>query len=148
MAEILIPFRIEDLLLKPEMAGRIKLSEDMQQTLASLVGYNGVARRLLKCSDKGVLHTTTSRIDGIEQIKAFTAPYDWQGSDKKTTEVMIMGYPLNGALVWVKNDEPATLDNSWPLSAKEILSLTIDNLRNLYIHFTSLGDIALIAWTR
>jgi len=146
--EILIPFRIEDLLLKPEMAGRIKLSEDMQQTLASLVGYNGVARRLLKCSDNGVLHTTTPRIEEIVHVSVALTPFQWQGSKKKTTEVMIMGHPANTGVVLVKNDAIADANNSWPLAANGIVSFTIDNLQNLHLTFASGTEKAIIAYTR
>lgn len=148
MREILIPFRIEDLLLKPEMAGRIKLSDDMQQTLASLVGFDNVARRLLRCSKGGVLYTTTPRLDNIFHATTAAGTGLWQGSDKKITEVMVMAHPDNNGLLWVKNDEAATADNGWPLAAKEVVGLTLDNLNNLNILSVTPEETAIIAYTR
>jgi len=148
MREILIPFRIEDLLLKPEMAGRIQLSDDMQQTLASLVGFDNIARRLLRCTKGGVLHTTTPRIDNIIHATTAVGTGLYQGGDIKTTEVMIMGHPDNTGLLWIKSDEAATANNGWPLAAKEVVNITIDNLNNLNILSVTPEEKAIIAYTR
>jgi len=148
MGEILIPFRIEDLLLKPEMAGRIRLSDDMQQSLASLVGYDGVSRRLLRCSQAGILRTSSPRIKGVVHVTVTDPVFTWQGSDIKATEVLIMGHPDNTGLVWVKNDEVATADNGWPLAAGDIMSLTIDNLINLHLYIVETLETAIIAYSR
>ncbi|MBA7704992.1 hypothetical protein ES703_113816 [subsurface metagenome] len=148
MRDILIPFRIEDLLLKPEMAGRITLSDDMQQTLASLVGYDGVARRLLRSSRSGILYTASPRIHKIVHVARPSDPYVWTGSDIKTTEIMVMGHPSNTGLIWVKNDEAIVAADGWPLGSKEVLNLTLDNLINLNIFFATAGDVAIVAYTR
>lgn len=148
MPEILIPFKIEDLLLRPELVGRIRLSEDMQQTLAALCGYDDVARRLLRCSKGGVLHTTTPRIDNILHATANQDNYTTQLPNRKTTEVMIMGHPDNTGLVWVKNDETASTANGWPLAANGILNVTVDNLNNLNLLIAVNGEKAIVAYTR
>ena len=148
MGEILLPFRIEDLLLKPEMAGRLRLSDDMQQTLASLVGYDDVARRLLRCSKSGTLFTTSPRISNISHITADQDTYTKQLSDIAATEIMIMAHPDNVGLVWVKNDETATVNNGWPLGPKEVVSFTVDNLNNVNILIALDTEKAIIAYTR
>lgn len=148
MLEILIPFKIEDLLLKPEMAGRIKLSDDMQQTLASIVGFDGAARRLLRCSNKGTLYTTSPRIANIIHVKRTNGNYAWRGTDIKVSEVMILGHPTNSSLIWVKNDELASDANGWPLAANAVLNMTLDNLLNLHLLIVGDEETAIVAYTR
>lgn len=146
--EITIPFKIEDLLVKPEMSGRLRLSDDIQQTLASLVGFDSIARRLLRCSKGGILYTTTPRMQDIVHIAGSGANDTWQGSDLKTTEIMVMGHPSNSSLIWITTDETATVDNGWPLAANAVLDITIDNLNNLNILIVGDGEKAIIAYTR
>jgi hypothetical protein len=148
MVEILIPFKIEGLLLKPEMAGRFRISEEIQQTLASLIGYDGVSRRLLKCSQGGILQVASPRIKDIFHVTAVGDNYTYQSGDIPATEVMIMGHPDNDNLVWVKNDEVATTNNGWPLAKKEVLAVSVENLNNLHLLIASDGEKAIIAYTR
>jgi len=148
MSDIIIPFRIEDLILKPEMAGRIRLSDDMQQTLAALTGYDGVSRRLLRCSQAGILRTSSPRIRNIVHVTVTDPVFTWQGSDIKVTEVMIMGHPDNTGLVWVKNDEVATANNGWPLGSGDIMSFTLDNLSNLHLYIVTTAEKAIVAYSR
>ena len=136
------------MLLRPEMAGRIRLSDDMQQSLASLVGYDGVSRRLLRCSTGGILRTSSPRIKDIIHITAVGASDVWVGTDVKATDVLIMGHPDNSSLVWVKNDEVATTNNGWPLASGDIMSLTVDNLNNLHLLIVGDGEIAIVAYSR
>jgi len=148
MPDITMPFGFSELRLKPELVGRVKISDDMQQTLASIVGYNGSDRSLLRCSGTGVLFACSPRIDGIQHILAVGDNFDWNGADLKTSEVMIMGHPTNVQLVWVKNDVAALATNGWPLGSKEILNFSIDNLSNLHIRIEADGDTAIVLWTR
>lgn len=148
MVEIIIPFKIEDLKLKPEITGRIKLSDDMQQTLASLVGYDGTARRLLRCSSRGILSVKTPRIAGIINTEAQVANYDMQLSSKPASEVMIMGHPDNAGLIWVKNDDTADEDVGWPVAKSGVVSFSIDNLNNINLNIPTAGDRAIIAYSR
>lgn len=148
MRDILLPFRFDDLLLSPDFVSRIKLSDDMQQTLASLVGYDGISRRLLRSTMGGVLHTVTPRIAAITHITADEGNFNWVGSDIKTTEVMITGYPTNTGIVWVSIDEPAGADNAWPLGATDVVSFTLDNLNNLNLLIVTNAEKAIIAYTR
>lgn len=137
-----------ELELRPEIKEMIKLSDDMQQTLAALAGYDGVSRRLLRCSNSGVFNVTSPRIKDIFHVVGQGANYDWHGFDIPATEVMIMAHPDNTGLVWVKNDEAATANNGWPLSKKEIIAVTIDNLSNLHLLIIVDGEKAIIAFTR
>ncbi len=148
MREIIMPFRIEDLIVRPEFAGRVQLSDDMQQTLASLVGYDGIGRRLLHSSKGGVLYQTTPRLGNIIHTVGVGTPRRYVGPDLSITEVMVMGHPDNGELLWVKNDEIATAANGWPLAAKEVVSFTLDNLNNLNLMFITADNKAIIAYTR
>lgn len=146
--EVIMPFHVEDLQVKEYYTGRLRLSDDMQQTLAQLTGYDTVSRKLLKCSTGGILYVAAPRIDDIAQVIASGANYNWQGSDKKATEVMIMGHPANTGLVYVKNDQIATVDNSWPLAAKEVIGVTLENLNNLHLLIVVDGERAILAYSR
>ena len=148
MPEILIPFGFRELQLKPEITARLRLSDDIQQTLASLAGYHGQDRKLLRCSGTGVLFASSPRIDGIEHISDAGANYVWSGADKSISEIMIMGHPDNTGLVWVKNDTAALATNAWPLSAKEVLNFSIDNLANLHLKIIVAAEKAIVLWTR
>lgn len=148
MVEITVPFGIGELLIRPELAGRIRLSEDMQQTLAALAGYDGMSRRLLRCSAGGILRTSSPRIKDILHVTVTDPVFTWQGSDIPATEVLIMGHPDNTDLVWVTCDETATANNGWPLAAGDIISLTIDNLNNLHLYIVKTAETAIIAYSR
>lgn len=148
MAEIIMPFPFADLPIKPEMTGKVKVSEDMQQTLATLLGWDGSSRRLVKTSMTGVMQTTTPQVRDIRtevageavQVKTFT--------DTPTTEVMIMGHPDNSDKIWVDFGTLPTIWTSWPLDAKDTLIISIDNLNKLQILIVGNGEKALILYTR
>lgn len=137
-----------ELELRPEIKEMIKLSDDMQQTLASIIGYDGVSRRLLRCSENGVLNVSSPRIKDIFHVSNSGANYAWQGDNVKATEVMIMAHPDNNALIWVKNDEAASDENGWPLVKKEIIAITVDNLKNIHLLIVGAGETAIIAYTK
>lgn len=148
MIEILIPFQVEGFKIKPEFTGRMRLSEDMQQTLAALTGYDTISRKLLKCSTSGILYTASPRIQDIIHVIADQDNYVYQGADLPVTEIMVMGHPTNTGLVYVKNDIAASADNGWPLAAKEVVGITLENLSNLHLFIASDTERAIVAYSR
>lgn len=148
MFEIIMPFKVEGLILRPEFSGRVRLSDDMQQTLASLVGFDGIARRLLRSSKDGVLYQTTPRLANIVHITGDGINDTWTGSDLPITEVMIMCHPDNSDWIYVTPDKTAAANNSWPLKPSEVVSFTLDNLNNLNLFFPTIDNTAIIAYTR
>ncbi|GAI54694.1 unnamed protein product, partial [marine sediment metagenome] len=65
MPDINKPMDIPELNLQPPITGKVKLSEDMQQTLALLCTYVNNKRVTVKASESGVLQTVNPRIKGI-----------------------------------------------------------------------------------
>jgi len=148
MADIVIPFPFGDLPIKPELTGKIKITDDVTQTLATLLGWDGSARRLVKTSMSGSLQTSASRFGGIS-TKTSTAPNQIQTySNVPTTEVMIMGHPDNGEKIWINVGINPTVDNSWPLDAGDVLQLSIDNLEKLKILVVTSGNQVIVLYTR
>ncbi len=147
MAVIDIPFPFGDLPIKPELTGKIKITDEMQQTLATLMGWDGSARRLVKTSRSGSLQTSASRFAGI-LTETSDAPNQIQTfSNVPTTEVMIMGHPDNGEKIWVNVGTNPTTANSWPLDAGDVIQLSIDNLEQLKIFVVTNGNQVIVLYT-
>lgn len=140
------PLPFHELLLKPDVTASIRLSEDIQQTLALFSGWTGNTRQLVRVADTGVLYTVNPRVLGIEHVIADQASYVWQGSDKVITEVIVRGGVYNTGKIWVKNDEPASESNGWPLSANEWIQLTLNNLKHLHIWIHVNGEKAYLLY--
>lgn len=146
MPQIDKPIPFHELDLKPDITASIRLSDDIQQTLALLSGWAGSTRRLIRCADTGVLYTVNPRILGIDHVTANTTNYVYQGSDKVITEVIIRGHPSNSDTVWVKNDEAASTINAWPLAANEWIQFTLNNLKHLHLLIETDTDRAILLY--
>jgi hypothetical protein len=142
------PMTIPELDLRPEQAGAIQLSDDMQQTLALVAGYWKNRRVLLKALPSGILTVASPQVENIFHVTATDGDFAYQGSNIECAEVMIMGHPDNTGLIWVKNGEAATANNGWPLAKKEIIALTIGNLNNLHLLIITTAEKAIILYTK
>lgn len=147
MTSIGMPLHIPELDLKPEPAGGIQLSEDMQQVLALLTGFWHNKRVLLKASPSGVLFVTSPQIKDTFHVTAATANFVYQGENVKCSELMIMGHPDNTGRVWVKPNATATTANAWPLNKGDVVGLSITNLNMLNLLIVTDTDKAIIAYT-
>jgi len=139
---------ILDLNLQPAIEGAVKLSEDMQQTLALLCAYGIDGRKLLRASESGVLNTTSARIKDIVHYTGVGANDTQSGGDILCTECLVMAHPDNGGMVWVRPGTTAATNNSWPLAAGEAVNFTLDNLKQLKMLMVADGDIVIVAYTR
>lgn len=148
MSDINKPMDIPELNLKPPIDGKVKLSEDMQQTLALLCGYINSKRVVLKASESGVLNTTSARIKDIVSFTGVGANDTQIGEDVPCTECLVMGHPDNTGKVWVRPDKEASVDNAWPLAAGDVVSLTMDNLKQLNMLIVVDGEKIIVAYTR
>jgi len=148
MSTIGIPMTIPELDLKPEPAGGIQLSDDIKQALVLLAGYFKNQRVLIKCSRSGSLHTASSQIKDILHITASSGNYAYQGDSIECSELLIMGHPDNTGKVWVKPYQPAATNNSWPLDAKDVMVMAVDNLSQLNLLIANNGETAIILYTR
>ncbi len=148
MGNINKPMTIPELNLKPPMDGRVRLSEDMQQTLALLSAYGISKRVLLKASESGVLNVTSARIKDIVHYDRNDPVPMTQGDNVPCTECLIMAHPENIGRVWVRPDKAATTSNAWHLAAGETINFTLDNLQQLRMNIIANGDGIIVAYSR
>lgn len=140
--------RFVGLSLEPPIDKAVKLSEDMQQTLALLCGYGIDGRKLLRASESGVLNVTSARIKDIVPYTGSGANDTQTGDNVACTECLVMGHPDNTGSVWVRPSVAATVNNSWPLAKGEVVSFTLDNLKQLNMLMVEDGDIVIVAYSR
>lgn len=148
MPEINKPMDVPELNLQPPIMGKVHLTDDMQQTLALLAAYCENKRLLVRATESGVLNVASPRLLDIYHVTATEAIKNFQGGDIPCTEVMIMGHPSNGELVWVRAYDTAADDNAWPLAKNDVVCFTINNLNQLHIFIETATDRAIVAYTR
>lgn len=140
--------RFPELHLRPPITGHIRLSEDMQQTLALLTGFGDNQRVLLKATESGVLNTVSPQLKDVVVVTATDDAFDWQGGDIPCTEVAVMGHLDNSHRIWVRPNSAASSANGWPLDKGEPFGFTLSNLNQLHINIETSGEIAIVAYTR
>ena len=148
MSEINKPMGVANLGIEPPISGKIRLSEDMQQTLALLTGYGDNERKVLRASESGVLNVASARVADIVHYLGVGANYTQVGGDVPCTEVLVMSHPVNAGLIWVRPDKTATGNNAWPLAAGEVVSFTLDNLKQLNMLIVVDGEQVIVAYSR
>ncbi len=148
MPDIIVPFPFGDLPLKPELTGKIKVSDDVQQTLSTLLAWDGSSRRLLRCSRTAILQVTSPQVRSITHSTGSGANDVITFDDTETAEVMVRGHPSNTGLIWVTVGETPTVNNSWPLAASDNINLSIDNLNRLQILIVVDGEKVIVIHTR
>jgi len=148
MGNINKPMDIPELNIKPPIEGKIRLSEDMQQTLALLSAYCENKRVTLKASESGVLNTTSAKIKDIVHFTGVGASDTQTGENVSCTECFCMGHPDNTGKVWVRPDKTASVNNAWPLAGGEVVGFTLDNLKQLNMLIAVAGEKLIVAYTR
>ncbi len=148
MGEILIPFTFEDMPVRPPLTGRPRISDDLQQTLACLVGWDKTTRRLVFVNPQGVLHSTSPPVKGIINQQSTGIGSVKQFTDITTTEVMLRAKPSNGGRIWVNVGIAAADNTGYPLDGGEWVNFSINNLINLHLYFAQADDYAIIIYTR
>lgn len=148
MPDINKPMDVPELNLSPPIDGKIRLSADMQQTLALLTAYGDNTRKLLRASESGILNTTSARIKDIVHYTGVGANDNRTGTNISCTECLIMGHPDNTGVVWIRPDKAATVDNAWPLAAKEAMGFALDNLAQLNMLIVVNGEKVIVAYSR
>jgi len=148
MSNINKPMDIPELNLKPPIDGKVRLSEDMQQTLALLCAYVNSKSVILKASESGVLNVTSARIKDIIHCVATVPNCSIVGPNVTCSEVLLMAHPDNTGLVWVRPDKPATANNAWPLAKSEVVNFSVDNLNQINALVIVDGETVIAAYTR
>ncbi len=147
MFEITKPFTFKDLPTKPEITGRPKLSEDLQQTIALLSGWDASTRRLIRCSPSGTIRVGSARAKGIINVLADRPAYVITLDNIPTSEVMIRSFPDNTGRVFVNIGVAAALDIGYPLFVGEWVSLSVNNLNSLQLYIEKNADMVAVIYT-
>lgn len=148
MPEIIKTLTFDDLPVRPQFIGRPKVSDDIQQTAALLVGWDKITRRLVSVSPTGVLHVAQSPVKGILNILADEPAYNWNGGDISTSEVLIKANPFNVGLIWVNVSAVAATNTGHPLETGESVVFSINNLHSLHIYIAVNGERASVVYTK
>lgn len=147
MPNIRKPMGVSELNLKPPIDGTVRLSEDMQQTLALLTAMGVTERKVLKCSESGILATTSPRVKGVWNETGSGANDDLVGDNIACTECLVMAHPDNGGRLWVKPFGAAAADDGVPLDAGDAINLTVDNLNQVNIRVVANGDKIVVLYS-
>jgi len=148
MPEILKSLTFEDLPTRPPLVGRPRISEDLQQTVALLVGWDGATRRLVRVSPLGVLYAVSPPVQGIINLLADQAAYNWQGDYIETNEVMIRAHEDCVSGLWINVGAAAAPDTGYFLDNREVVVFSITNLHSLHIHIVDDTQKAFIIYTK
>lgn len=148
MREILKPLTFDDLPTKPPLTGRPKITEDIQQTAALLVGFDKVTRRLVFVNPQGVLHSISPPVDGIINKQFPSGTDNYQPVDIKTSEVLIRAKPTNTGRIWVNVGAAAADNTGYPLDSGEPVTLSVNNLRDLQFFSDTDDDWIIIVYTK
>ncbi len=132
--EILKSFPFADLPTKPPISGRPKVSDDFQQTIALLSGYDGETRRLVRISPTGVIRMGPAKAIGVYNVVANTDGYVISCADCPVSEVMIRAFPENTGRVFLNVGDTAALNVGYPLEGGEWVTLSVNNMNTLSLY--------------
>jgi len=131
----------------PDSQRGIDLDAGMKQVLSILVAYSQEKRVSLKASPGGVLYVCSGEYGDIFHVLATANNHLYQGDNVQCSEVMVMGHPDNGDVIWVRAKTQADTNNSWPLLKKEVVSYSIPNLSLLRIRIVADTEKAIVLYT-
>jgi len=134
MFDILKTLTFDDLPTKPEIKGRPNLSEDLQQTIALLSGWDGATRRLIRCSPTGVIRIGSAKVKGVYNVVADQDAYLLTCIDCPTSEVMLRAFPDNTGRVFINIGIAAGLNTGYPLFTGEWVNISVNNLNNVQLY--------------
>ncbi len=145
--EIQKPFTFDDLPTKPPITGRPKVSDDLQQTIALLSSWDGVTRRLVRCSPTGVLRIGSARAIGVLNVVADQDAYTLTCPDLAVSEAMIRAFPDTTGRVFVNVGTAAALNTGYPLFTGEWVNLSVNNLNSLQLYIEKDTDKVAMIYT-
>ena len=125
----------------------IRVQEEMQQSLATVLGYAGNQRVLLKASPSGILYVASPRLSDVVHYPATAPNAAIQGADLPCTEVLCMAHPDNTGRIWVRTMKTAAANNAFPLDKSDIVGFSIENLNQLYALIVANGDTLIVGYS-
>lgn len=148
MGNINKPMGVPELNLRPPITEKVRLSEDMQQTLALLCTMDNAKRVMLRASESGALYTMSPQIKDIVVFTATAEKKEFQGGNIPCTEIAAIAGLSNGDRAWIRPYSVASSANAWPLDKGEIFGFAISNLNQLHVTIQTADDIVVVAYTR
>lgn len=152
MHDINKPLDVPELNLQPPITGKVKLSKDMQQTLALLCALGNTQRIMLRASESGVLLVGEPVIKGIVILTGHTPvgeePSAAQGGNVPCSMAMVMGHPDNTDTLWVRPYNAPDATHKWPIDNGDVIKLAVDNLNRLHFVFDTDAEQVIIAYAR
>ena len=148
MGRLRTPFEIPELSVKPPLSSSPLITDDIQQTLATLVGYNGQARRILRCTAHGMLQVVNPLAVGFINVTGSGANDTYDGIDRRTSEVIVRAHPDNNSLLWLNTFAAAAVDTGWPLAANEYIVLSVNDIAHLHLLIVGSGEKVIISYTQ
>ncbi len=145
--EILKKLRFDDLEVKPPFGGKLRLSEDIQQAISLIAGWDGESRRFVRSSPSGVVRVCDGRAKAVLNITADQAAYTLTPDDITTSEIMIKAHPDNVGQVVVNIGVAASLTAGFPLDAGESIEFSVNNLNALRLYVELTTEKAAILYT-
>lgn len=147
MVEIMKPLTFDDLPTKPPLVGRPRMSDDLQQTVALLSGWDGSTRRLIRVSPTGVIRIGSARAIGVINVLSDTDGYTITCENCPTSEAMIRAFPDNTGRVFVNIGAAAALNTGYPLFTGEWINLSVNNLNSLQLWIEKDTDKVSVIYT-
>lgn len=148
MGEIHKPLGVPELELQPPITGRVRLSEDMQQTLALLCAMGNSKRILLRASESGGLLIDDPVIKDIIIEESAAGTGLGQGSDIVCSQVMVMAHPDNTNISWVRPYKAVDGIHGWPLDSYDVIKFTVNNVNQIHFLCLTAGGKLIIAYAR
>lgn len=147
MPEILKTLTFDDLPTRPPLVGRPRISDDIQQAIAMLVGWDGATRRFVRVSPTGALRVGSARVLGVYDVVADQDGYIITCIDCPTSEAMIRAYPDNTGRVFVAINATPALNSGYPLFTGEWVSLSTNNLSSIHLYIEKDTDKVAVIYT-
>lgn len=148
MPDINKPMDVPELNLQPPITGKVRLSEDMQQTLALLCAMGSSKRVVLRASESGVLLTGEPVIKDVVILTSAAGTGLGQGSDIPCSSIMVMGHPLNTDTTWVRPYAACDDTHKWPLQKWDVIKFAVDNVNRLHFLCDTPEEKVIIGYTR
>jgi len=109
-----------------------------------IAAYVDHKKRLLQCSESGVLYIASARLKDTFHVTATSDDFVYQGSHVVCSELLVIAHPDNVGRIWVRSDIPATTDNSTPLNAGDSIVFSLDTVKSLHILIEKNTDVAIV----
>ena len=140
MDEINKPMQSPEIGYQQAIERLTRVSVEMQQSLASIMGYSTNQRVMLKASPSGILYTCTPRISDILPWLAVGDNEPHQGPELPCSAVLLRAALANTDNIYVTVRKTATTSNSLPLQKGEWIVFSLENLSELHCLIAKTGD--------